>query len=95
MVHGEEGPVYQRNGGAITVDYKTAVGLKAQLPKFSGIISKSFRKPKKRFVKEMLYGIQASKDMKLGTVSRTLKEEQSLIKTETDSWNRILTYRQT
>jgi len=30
----------------------------------------------------MLYGIQASKDVKLSNISRTLKEEQSLIKTE-------------
>jgi len=30
----------------------------------------------------MLYGIQASKDVKLSNISRTLKEEQPLIKTE-------------
>jgi hypothetical protein len=30
----------------------------------------------------MLYGIQASKDVKLRIISRTLKEEQFLIKTE-------------
>jgi len=66
----------------MTVDYKTAVGLKAQLSKFSGIISKGFGKPKRKLIKEMLYGIQASKDVKLSNISRTLKEEQSLIKTE-------------
>jgi len=66
----------------MTVEYRTIVGLKAQLSKFSGIISKSFKKPKKRLIKEVLYGIQASKDVKLSNISRTLKEEQSLIKTE-------------
>jgi hypothetical protein len=30
----------------------------------------------------MLYGVQASKDVKLSNIARTLKEEQSLIKTE-------------
>jgi hypothetical protein len=58
------------------------VGLKAQLSKFSGIISKGFKKAKKRLIKEMLYGIQASKDVKLSNISRTLKEDQSLVKTE-------------
>ncbi len=33
-------------------------------------------------IKEMLCGIQASKDVKLSNISRTLKEEQSLIKAE-------------
>jgi len=66
----------------MTVEYKTVVGLKAQLSKFSGIISKRFKKPKKRLIKELLYGIQASKDVKLSNISRTLKEDQALIKTE-------------
>jgi len=66
----------------MNVEDKTVVVLKAQLSKFSGIISKGFKKPKKKLIKEMLYGIQASKDVKLSNISRTLKEEQSLIKTE-------------
>ncbi len=66
----------------MNIEYKTGVALKAQLSKFSGIISKSFKKPKRKLIKEMLYGIQASKDVKLSNISRTLKEEQGLIKTE-------------
>ena len=66
----------------MTVEYRTVVALKAQLSKFSGIISKGFSKPQRKLIKEMLYGIQASKDVKLSNISRTLKEEQSLIKTE-------------
>ncbi len=41
-----------------------------------------FKKPKQRLIKEILYGIQASKDVKLSNIARTLKEDQSLIKTE-------------
>lgn len=66
----------------MTVEYRTVVGLKAQLSKLSGIISTRFKKPQKRLIKEMLYGIQASKDVKLRNISRTLKEEQSLIEME-------------
>jgi hypothetical protein len=73
---------HQGNGGAMTIEYRTVVGLKAQLSEFSGIISKSFKQPKKTLIKEMLYGIQASKDVKLSNISRTLKEDQALIKTE-------------
>jgi len=56
--------------------------IKAQLSKFSGIISKGYSVPKRRLIKEILYGIQATKDVKLSNISRSLNEEQSLIKTE-------------
>jgi hypothetical protein len=49
---------------------------------FSGTISKSFGKVKKRLIKEMIYGIQASKDVKLLNISRALMEPLPLIKTE-------------
>ncbi|GER92602.1 hypothetical protein A45J_0320 [hot springs metagenome] len=61
---------------------KTVANLKGQLSRFSGIISKAFNKPKQRLIKELLYGIQASKDVKLSNIARTLKEDQPLIKTE-------------
>jgi hypothetical protein len=56
--------------------------LEGQLSKFSGIISKSFTKAKQQLIKEILYGIQASKDVKLSNIARPLKEDQSLIKAE-------------
>jgi hypothetical protein len=56
--------------------------IKAQLSKFSGIISKGFPKPKRRLIKEILYGIQATKDVKLSNISRCLNEQQRLINTE-------------
>ena len=55
---------------------------KAQLSKFSGIISKPYCKTTRRFFREMLYGIQASKDIKLSNIGRSLQEDISLIKTE-------------
>lgn len=55
---------------------------KMQSNKFSGIISKKMKKNQKRLIKEMLYGIQASKDVKLSNISRSLKEDIPLIKTE-------------
>ncbi len=55
---------------------------KMQSNKFSGTISKNLGKIKKRLVKEMIYGIQASKDVKLSNISRTLQEDIPLIKTE-------------
>jgi hypothetical protein len=55
---------------------------KMQINKFSGIISKELSKTKQRLVKEILYGIQASKDVKLSNISRALKEDIPLIKTE-------------
>ena len=56
--------------------------IKAQLSKFSGIISKDFSKAKRRLIKEIIYGIQATKDVKLSNISRSLCEGQALIKTE-------------
>ena len=55
---------------------------KAQLSKFSGIILKPYCKATKRFFREMLYGIQASQDIKLSNIGRSLQESIPLIKTE-------------
>ena len=55
---------------------------KMQSNKFSGTISKNLGKVKKRLVKELIYGIQASKDVKLSNIGRALKEPIPLIKTE-------------
>jgi hypothetical protein len=60
----------------------TAVRFKAQVNKFSGILSRGLAKTKKRFFKEVLYGLQAGKDIKLSNISRALMESIPLIKTE-------------
>lgn len=56
--------------------------LKAQISKFSGIIFKGYNKAKQRLIREMIYGIQATKDVKLSNIARSLNEEIDLIKTE-------------
>src|SRR6266487_1317453 len=66
------------------MDAKSSVinRFKAQANKFSGIISKGLSKAKQRLLKEMFYGIQASKDVKISNISRALHEKIPLIKTE-------------
>jgi len=56
--------------------------IKQQISKFSGIISKGLKKTKRRSIKELVFCIQASKNVKLSNIVRSLKENISLIKTE-------------
>ena len=57
--------------------------LKAQLSKFSSQLCAGLSKPLAKFTSQMLFGIQASQDVKLSNISRALQEEIALIKTET------------
>ena len=50
----------------------TARKLQAQLVKFLGVFSPHFSKPRLGFLADMLYGIQASGDVKLSEISREL-----------------------
>jgi len=43
--------------------------IKEQISKFLRLISKDFSKAKRNLIKEMLYGIQATKDVKLSNIS--------------------------
>ena len=56
--------------------------VKAQITKFSHKVSRSFKKPKGKFIHQMIYRIQAAKDVKLSNIARALNEDISLIKTE-------------
>lgn len=56
--------------------------LREQLERFSGIFSPRFSKPQGKFISEMIYGIQASQDVKLSSIGRALGEEIALKKTE-------------
>ena len=56
--------------------------LKTSISKFSGILSKGLSLPHQKFFKQVVYGIQASKDVKVSNISRSLKEPIQLIKTE-------------
>ena len=63
-------------------DNRIAGKIKSQITQFACRISNDFKKPMKRFMVQMLYGIQASKDVKLSNIARSLNEEIALIKTE-------------
>jgi Transposase DDE domain len=56
--------------------------LKAQLTKFSTELCDGLSRPLAKFVGQMLFGIQASQDVKLSNIARSLKEEIPLLKTE-------------
>ena len=66
----------------MTENTRTVAALKGQISKFSGIISKGLPKPKRKLIKEIVYGIQAAKDIKLSHITRALNESIPLIKTE-------------
>lgn len=63
-------------------DSKLRSRLKAQLTKFSSELCVGLSRPLEKFVGQMLFGIQASQDVKLSNIARSLKEEIPLIKTE-------------
>jgi hypothetical protein len=56
--------------------------LKAQLSKFCGELCAGLSKPLEKFAGQMLFGIQASQDVKLSNIARSLKEDIELIETE-------------
>ena len=56
--------------------------LKAQLTKFSLELSEGLPRPLRKFVGQMLYGVQASQDVKLSNIARSFEEKIPLIKTE-------------
>ena len=63
-------------------DSKIRSRLKAQLTKFSTQLSEGLSRPLEKFVGEMLFGLQASQDVKLSNIARSLEEDIPLIKTE-------------
>jgi len=67
---------------AMTENSRIAAHVKGQLSKYSGIISKGLPTSKRRLIREIIYGIQATKDVKLSSITRSLNEPFPLIKTE-------------
>jgi len=74
-------------------DSKIAGKIKSQITRFSHKISGDFKKPQRKLIVQMLYGIQASKDVKLSNIARSLNEEIALIKTETKGFSKIRSLR--
>jgi len=56
--------------------------LREQIHRFSGKLSPHFSLPQRRFVEEMLYGIQAMQSVHLSKIGRSLEESIPLAKTE-------------
>lgn len=63
-------------------EHKIAWKIKLQISNFSQRLSCGLSKPKRKFIQQMIYGIQASKDVKLSNITRALGEEIPYIKTE-------------
>lgn len=63
-------------------DSKLGSKIKAQITRYASRLSAGMGKVKRRFVTEMLYGIQAAKDVKVSEIARALGEDIALIKTE-------------
>ena len=63
-------------------DSKIRSRLKAQFTQFTTQGSEGLSMPLEKFVDEMLFGIQASQDVTLSNLARTLEEDLTLIKTE-------------
>jgi hypothetical protein len=61
---------------------KTAHKLREQIVKFSGVLSSGLPKTARRFILEMIYGIQAWQSVRLTEIGRALEEKISLRKTE-------------
>jgi len=55
--------------------------LREQLDRFSGIFYPRFSKPQGRFLRQMIYGIEAAQDVKLSAITRELGESIALKKT--------------
>jgi hypothetical protein len=73
------------------MSYNTTEGKKVQhqIERYAKKITKGLSKAKRKFISQMLFGMQASRDVKLSNVSRSLKEEIRLIKTENRLSNQI------
>lgn len=63
-------------------DSRISEKVKSEIERFCQIITQDLTKPKKKFVSQMLFGIQASRDIKLSNIARSLSEDIKLIKTE-------------
>ena len=53
-----------------------------QLLRFFDKLTEGLKKTKRKFIHQILFGIQASKDIKLSEISRSLDKEIKLIKIE-------------
>lgn len=60
----------------------TSHKVQQQMKRFSQIVGHGVSKPKQKFIAQMMYGIQATRDVKISNIARSLQEDIALIKTE-------------
>jgi len=60
----------------------TGKKIQHQIKRFASRMTKDMKKPDKKFIAQMLFGIQASRDVKLSNIARSLNEDKSLLMTE-------------
>jgi hypothetical protein len=63
-------------------DSTTSAKVKEQIARFNQKLSDGLSRPVKKFFGQMLFGIQAGRDVKLSNIARNLNEPIKLIKTE-------------
>jgi len=63
-------------------DSRLSAKIEAQITRFATRLTQGWSRPRRRFVGEMLYGIQAAQDVKVSQIARSLNESIALIKTE-------------
>jgi len=73
-------------------DSRLSAKVKSQITRFSARLGAGLSKPDRRLVTEMLYGIQAGKDVKVSNIARALNEPIALIKTEGRLCRRLATH---
>jgi len=69
-------------GPPMNDDSRLSGKIKRQITQFAGRLTDGWAKPLRRFVGQMLYGIQAAEDVKVSNIARSLNEKVRLIKTE-------------
>lgn len=60
----------------------TSKKVQHQIKRFSYRMTRDLSRPKKKFISQALYGIQASRDVKLSNIARSLSEDIDLLQTE-------------
>lgn len=61
---------------------KVLTETKERIDKFALTVGEGLKKPRKKFLRQAIYGIQGGRDVKVSEISRTLCEKIPLIKTE-------------
>ena len=66
----------------MVIPSETVGKIKAQITRFLKRLSSGLDKPKRKFLHQRIYGIQASDDIKLSNIGRSLGQEILLKKSE-------------